>query len=198
MRTAPAPALLLAAVLLIPSAAPAQSPLSVELGAAVAIPVQDFGNAEAGTGFGFGGNVRYRFQPSLSGYAGWEWYRFTADLPPDELDVDQTAFSLGLMYDRPLGAPRPDGEAAPTWWVRAGGLFGTFDLEDAAGDPVGDADYGLGWEAGAGISWPLTSRIAVAPGARLRMLRREIDMGLGLQKATLTYLAIGVGMVVGF
>lgn len=187
-----------AAVLVVPSVAPAQSPLSVEIGAGVAIPVQDLGNAELGTGFGFGASVRYRFQPSLSAYAGWDWHRFSADLAPDELDVTATDFSFGLRYDRPLGAARPAGEAAPGWWIGGGGILGQYDVEDEAGDSAGDTDYGLGWEAGAGISWPVTDRIAVTPGLRLRMLRREVDMGLGPQDATLTYLAIGVGAAIGF
>ena len=78
MRTS----LVVALLALTPSAMLAQAPFSLELGAGVAVPVQDFGNAELGTGFGFGANVRYRFQPHLLGYAGWEWFHFSADLAP--------------------------------------------------------------------------------------------------------------------
>lgn len=189
--------LLAAAVLLAPAAAVAQSPFSVEIGAGVAIPVQDFGNADAGTGFGFGANVRYRLTPQFSAYAGWEWHHFSADLPPRELDVNETGYTLGLRLDRPFRVATA-GEPVPGWWLRAGGTLGHFELEDAAGNDAGDTSHGLGWEAGAGISWPLSNRIALAPGLRLRMLRREIDMGLGPQKATLTYIAAGVGVVIGF
>ena len=94
-------------LLLAPSAAEGQSPFSLELGAGVAVPVQDFGNAELGTGFGFGANVRYRFQPHLAAYFGWEMHTFSADLARDELDVQQTGFALGLRCDRPPGAERP-------------------------------------------------------------------------------------------
>lgn len=48
------------------------------------------------------------------------------------------------------------------------------------------------------MSWPLTDRIALAPGVRVRMLGREIDMGLGTQDATLTYITVGVGAVIAF
>jgi hypothetical protein len=184
--------------LLVPASLPAQSPFSVEVGGGVAIPVQDFGNAELGTGFGFGANVRYRFQPHFSAYAGWEWHHFQADLAPDEFDVEETGYTFGVRYEHPFGSERPAGGPSPAWWVRAGGTLAHFELEDAAGDPAGEADHGLGWEAGAGISWPITSRFAVTPGVRIRMLKREIDMGLGVQDATLSYLAAGVGVVIGF
>jgi hypothetical protein len=186
------------ALLLVPSAAAGQSPFSVELGAGVAIPVQDYGNAELGTGFGFGANVRYRFQPRLSAYAGWEWHHFSADLPPSELDVEQTGYTLGLRFENPLGSARAEGDPSPAWWLRAGVLLAHMELEDETGESAGETDHGLGWEAGAGISWPLTNRIALAPGVRIRMLKREIDMGLGMQDATLTYIAAGLGVVIGF
>lgn len=201
MRT---PLLLAAAVLLAPAAAVAQSsPFSLEIGAGVAIPVQDFGNADPGTGFGFGANARYRFMPHLSAYAGWEWHKFSADLPPAELDVNETGYTLGARVDHPFGSERAAGEAAPAWWVRAGLTLAHFEAEDEAADDtedddVGETDLGLGWEVGAGISWPITSRIAVAPGLRFRQLRREIDMGLEPQEATLSYITAGVGVVIGF
>ena len=190
--------LLAAAVLLAPAAAAAQSsPFSLEIGADVAIPVQDFGNAEPGTGFGFGANVRYRFTPQLAAYAGWEWHEFSADLGADELDVNETGYTLGLRLERPFRAALA-GEASPGWWLRAGATLAHFEVEDAAGNDAGDTSHGLGWEAGAGISWPLGTRIAVTPGVRFRMLRREIDLGLGAQDASLSYITAGVGVVIGF
>ena len=190
--------LLLAAVLLMPATAAGQSsPFSLEIGADVAVPVQDFGNADAGTGFGFGASVRYRFAPQLSAYAGWEWHMFSADLPPRDLDVNETGYTLGLRLDRPFRVA-PAGEAVPAWWLRAGATLGHFEVEDAAGNDAGDTSHGLGWEAGAGVSLPLGSRIAVTPGLRFRMLRREIDLGLGAQDASLSYVTAGVGVVIGF
>lgn len=194
MRTS----LVVALLAFAPPAVMAQSPFSFELGAGVAVPVQDLGNAELGTGFGFGANARYRFHPNFLGYAGWEWFHFSADLAPDEFDVEQTGYTLGLRYERPLGSERPAGTPSPALWLRAGALLAHFEVENDEGEPAGDTDHGLGWEAGAGISWPLNDRIAVAPGVRIRMLGREIDMGLGVQEATLTYLTAGVGVVISF
>jgi len=191
--------LVVAAFLLVPGAVRAQSPFSLEIGANVALPIQDFGNAELETGLGFGANVRYRFQPHLAAYAGWEWQHFTTDLLGAELDVEETGYTFGVRIDHPFGSEASEGRPGPAWWVRAGGLLDHIELEDDTGEGEGEStSHGLGWEAGLGISYPLSSRIALAPGLRIRMLRREIDMGFGPQDATLTYLTGGLGVVIGF
>ena len=189
--------LVLVALLLVPGAVQAQSRFSLEVGANVALPVQDFGNAELETGLGFGANVRYRIQPHLAAYGGWEWQHFTTEVLAAGLDVEETGYTLGLRYEHPFRSERPAGEAGPAWWVRAGGLLDHIELEDDAGEGE-STSHGLGWEAGLGISYPLSGRVALAPGVRIRMLRREIDMGFGPQDATLTYLTGGLGVVIGF
>ncbi|HLS48095.1 MAG TPA: outer membrane beta-barrel protein [Gemmatimonadales bacterium] len=189
--------LAVAALLLVPAALQGQSRFSVEVGAHAAVPIQDFGNAELETGLGFGANIRYRIQPHLAAYAGWEWQHFTTEVLATDLDVEETGYTFGLRFEHPFGAGRPAGEAAPAWWIRAGGLIDHIELEDDAGEGE-STSHGLGWEAGFGISYPLSARVALAPGLRIRMLRREIDMGFGLQDATLSYLTAGLGVVIGF
>lgn len=189
---------LLCALLVLPAAAWSQSPFSIEVGGDVAVPIQDFGNASVNTGLGFGGNVRYRVQPHLAAYAGWEWQHFTADLLGSKLDVDETGYTFGLRFEHPFGSEQPAGEPVRAWWIRAGGLLDHIELEDENGDPAGDSKHGLGWEAGLGLSWPVGGHVALTPGIRMRMLRREIDMGLGPQKATLSYVTLGVGATIGF
>ncbi len=189
--------LVLAAFLLVPAAVQAQSRFSIEAGANAAFPIQDFGNAELETGLGFGANIRYRIQPHLAAYAGWEWQHFTTEVLATELDVEETGYTFGLRVDHPFGSERSGWRAGPAWWVRAGGLLDHIELEDDAGEGE-STSHGLGWEAGLGISYPLSARVALAPGLRIRMLRREIDMGFGPQDATLSYLTAGLGVVVGF
>ena len=193
MRTS----LLVATLLLVPAAVAAQSRFSLEAGANAAIPIQDFGNAELETGLGFGANVRYRIQPHLAAYAGWEWQHFTTEVLATELDVEETGYTFGLRFEHPFGSEATGGRGGPAWWVRAGGLLDHIELEDDAGEGE-STSHGLGWEAGLGISYPLSARVALAPGVRIRMLRREIDMGFGPQDATLSYLTAGLGVVVGF
>jgi opacity protein-like surface antigen len=190
--------LVFATLLFVPAVVQGQSRFSLELGANVAVPVQDFGNADLETGLGFGANVRYRIQPHLAAYAGWEWQHFTTEVLAAELDVEETGYTFGLRFEHPFGSDRPAGTAAPAWWIRAGGLIDHIELDDDNGEIAEDTGHGLGWEAGLGISYPLSGRVALAPGARIRMLRREIDMGFGPQDATLSYVAAGVGVVIGF
>jgi hypothetical protein len=189
--------LVVAAFLLVPGAVRAQSPFSLEIGANVALPIQDFGNAELETGLGFGANVRYRIQPHLAAYAGWEWQHFTTDLLGAELDVEETGYTFGVRFDHPFGSGTSAATAGPGWWIRAGALLDHVEFEDDAGEGE-STSHGLGWEAGLGISYPLSGRVALAPGLRIRMLRREIDMGFGPQDATLAYLTGGLGVVIGF
>lgn len=191
--------LLAAGALLAPAALVAQSsPFSLEARTEVAVPLQDFGNVEPGTGVGFGADVFYRLVPHVAAYAGWAMHHFSFDAGPGEIDIEQTGYTLGLRYEHPFRGEGAAGAREPAWWVNAGGILGHFELEDEAGEDAGDADFGLGWEAGAGISWPLGARVALAPGVGVRMLRREIDLGLGPQDATLSYFTAGLGVVVGF
>src|SRR5690606_14067184 len=95
--------LAVAALLLVPAALQGQSRFSVEVGAHAAVPIQDFGNAELETGLGFGANIRYRIQPHLAAYAGWEWQHFTTEVLATDLDVEETGYTFGLRFEHPFG-----------------------------------------------------------------------------------------------
>lgn len=188
--------IVLVALLLAPAVAHGQSRFSLELGADVAVPVQDFGDVKLDAGLGLGANVRYRIQPHLAAYAGWEWQHFTPGMLESEFDLEETGYTFGLRFEHPFGAERTRGQAAPAWWVRAGGLLAHLEREDQSGGGV-STSHGLGWEAGIGVSYAVSRRVAFAPGVRIRMLRREIDMGAGKQDATLAYVTVGAGVIIG-
>ena len=59
--------IVLVALLLAPAVAHGQSRFSLELGADVAVPVQDFGDVKLDAGLGLGANVRYRISPTPTG-----------------------------------------------------------------------------------------------------------------------------------
>lgn len=191
--------ILAAAALSVTATASAQfSPFSLELTPGGSYAVQEFGNLEGGPGLSSSNHIRYQFLPHLSAYAGWEWHRFFLDREAEEMDVEQTGYALGLRYEHPLSGEADRDASAPAWWVRAGATLAHFEVEDESGESVDGTDHGLGWEAGAGISWPLSRRFAIAPGLSFRMLRREIDLGLGPQDATLSFATLGVGIVIRF
>lgn len=173
---------------------------SLEVTADGAIPLARLGGAELTTGGGLGANVQFRLRPHLQAYAGWEWHRFTADslTPPATLDVEETGYTFGLRFAHPFRGEtmhEPSGRGVPGYWLRAGGLYNHLELEDAAGNLVTDSKHGLGWEVGAGIQWPVTRRLALTPGLRVRWLPRELTLNGVTRDVTLNYLSVMFGAV---
>lgn len=195
MRTLPA---LVIAALLIPSPGTAQNRWSLEVTTDAALPTEDLGPVDLDYGAGFGANVRYRFQPHLAAYAGWESHHFMADgsSGPD-LDAEDTGYTFGMRFEHAFSSESPSGTAAG-WWIRAGGLVNHIELENATGVAAGDSDHGLGWEAAAGLAWPLSGRVSLAPGLRYRRLTRDLAIGSTIENVTLAYVALGVSVVIRF
>lgn len=174
---------------------------SLEVTADGAIPLAKLGGAELTTGGGLGANVQVRLRPHLQAYAGWEWHRFTSDslAPPATLDVEETGYTVGLRFSHPFsGEAMQDasGRGMPGYWLRAGALYNHLELEDSTGNLVTDSKHGLGWEVGAGVQWPITRRLALTPGLRVRWLPRELTLNGVTRDVTLNYLTIMVGAVI--
>jgi len=172
--------------------AQAQSRFSLEVTGVGAHATQNFGSADLDTGVGFGFNARYRFMPHLGAYAGWNWNHYaTRNLMADEIDIEETGYALGLRFEHPLTAGL-DG------WLRAGALIAHIELEDHDGDLIADSKHGLGWEVGAGVGVPLSSRFALTPGIGYRSLQREIVIGTAKQDVTLAGITFGTGVTYRF
>ncbi|HYD51369.1 MAG TPA: outer membrane beta-barrel protein [Gemmatimonadaceae bacterium] len=166
-----------------------QSRWSIELDAGAAIPTQNLAGADLQTGMGFGTNVRFRLQPHLSAYAGWEWHHFTTDqlVARDDVDVEDTGYSFGLRFEHPL-------VGRTLGWVRAGGIGNHIELENDGGDEIGDTKHGLGFELGGGLTLPLRERLALTPGVRYRSLSRDLEVGAATRSSTLSYVQVGMGV----
>src|SRR5688572_11412282 len=81
----------------------AQSRWRFELGGGAAFPTEDVGNTSLNTGFGLEGTVGYRVQPHLWVYAGWDWHRFSSDLPiAAQSDFEETGYAFGLQFEHPI------------------------------------------------------------------------------------------------
>jgi hypothetical protein len=173
--------------------AAAQSRWSAELDAAAAVPTHRLAGADLETGFGFGANVRYRFQPHLAAYGGWEWHRFRTGnvMGAVDLDVEETGYTFGLRFEHPI-------MGRTAGWLRAGGLGNHIELEDDDGEIISDSGHGLGWELGAGLAIPVSDRAALTPGVRYRSLQRDLDVGMQRRSGTLAYVTIGAGLAVSF
>lgn len=185
-------------LLLTPAGVAAQSRWSLELTTDAALPTENFGPAELEFGVGSGANIRYRFQPHLAAYAGWETHHFWTDDSVMDLDVEDTGYTFGVRFEHAFEGDRLADGGAFAWWLRAGGLVNHIELETESGAAAGDSDHGLGWEAAIGLAWPLGRRVAIAPGVRYRRLTREVVMGGVPDNVALAYAAAGLSIVVRF
>ena len=192
---------LVASLLAVP-AARAQSPTSrwsLELTAGGALPTSTLGGSNLATGFGVGANVRFRLQNHLATYAGWEYHHFSSDQlqATQTLDVEETGYTVGLRFEHPFRGevltPR-----TPAYWLRGGALYDHLEVENDDGDLIGDTGHGLGWEVGAGVTLPLGDRVALTPGLRYRTLRRDLPVAGTTRAVTLSYVALGAGLVLRF
>jgi hypothetical protein len=187
--------LLTALLLSSPGSLFAQERLSLELLPGAAIPTQNMAGSDLTAGVGAEATVSYRFLPHLSAYAGWDWRYFAADasfVGPD-IDVEETGYAFGLRFLHPLGRG-----SAPALMLRAGGTMNHIELENEAGDLVADSGHGLGWEAGAGLAFPVGDRWNIIPAVRFRSSAREFDIGGTVTPATLRYVSVEVGFSRGF
>lgn len=195
-------ALALASVVALPLAAQTPSRWSVEVNADAAIPTRSLAGADLRTGFGLGANLRFRLQPHLAAYGGWEYHHFRTDqLIPNRtetFDVEDTGYTFGLRFEHPLRGEGIPGASGPSWFVRAGGLATHIETENDAGSLVGDTGHGLGFEVGGGMALPLGSRLVVTPGVRYRSLSRDLTLVGTTRRATLAYVTAGVGATFSF
>jgi hypothetical protein len=184
----------LAGLILLTTAAPteAQSRWGAELRGGAAVSTQDLGDAELSTGVAFDGTVRFRLQPHLSAYAGWDWVHFSTDDGfAGEVDVEETGYVFGVRFDHPFG-----GEVGTRgFFLRAGATVAHLELEDEEGEIVADSEHGLGWEAGAGVWLELSERWQLTPGVRYRALSRDLELGAVSTPVDLTYLTVSIGLV---
>jgi hypothetical protein len=175
------------------SRADAQSRWTLEASTDAAFPTEKVGNADLRTGLGFEISGRYRIQPHLAVYAGWDWHHFSTDEPlaGQKMDIEDTGYAFGLRFDHPL-------VSSTAGWLRFGGTANHIELESARGDLVGDSGHGLGWEAGGGLSVPIGRRLSLTPGVRYRALSRDVEIGNVATPTDLRYFTVGMGLVIAF
>jgi len=148
----------------------------------------DLGDLELDTGVGFEGTIHLHLYEHVWAYAGWDWFHFSSEAPAgEEIDAEDTGYALGLRWDHSTpGAFGP--------WIRAGIVIDHVELEDEEGDIVEDSGHTVGWEAGAGVSVPLSDLWWLTPGVRVRSFDPDLELeGFG-PFGGLTYVAVDVGL----
>lgn len=151
-------------------------PLSVEARAGAAVPVGGFKDVGGGigTGYGFGGNVGLKLNPLFGVYGGYSWTGYDFD------GVDETLTQQGLE-----GGVRVGLGILPLGPYARGGVV-YHKLDDGL-----ERDGKLGYEVGAGLSFPLGIVISVTPEVSYTRIAEAIDgqdlsairFGVGLRAA---------------
>lgn len=177
------------------SSADAQERWAFELRAGAALPTQDVGSDELGTGMSLEGTLRYRFLPHLGAYAGWDWVRFAPEtsFAGDNVDFEETGYAFGLRFEQPFSDTTPI-----SGWVRAGGIYDHLELEDDAGSIIADSGHGFGFEAAAGVALRAGERWSVTPGLRYRSLSPDVEVGDVTTEVDLRYIALELGVALLF
>ncbi|HEU0299294.1 MAG TPA: hypothetical protein VFR37_07570 [Longimicrobium sp.] len=154
---------------------------SVEARGGISIPSDEFDGADGG----IGGEVSLGWQalPLVGLYAAYEWTRL------DWSDAGGSATDQGFAAGVRIALPAPFIPIDP--WIRAGLVAHGLEAETLGEDAK------RGWEAGAGLSFPIGRRVALTPGViwtqyrqgsgnadaellRVRHLRADVGLRLRL------------------
>jgi opacity protein-like surface antigen len=178
------------ATIIVSFQANAQNKWSLEFRPGVNFATKDISDADLGLGFGFEGTIVYRFMPHLAAYAGWSWNHFAVDqsFAGTDASFEETGYTFGLQFIHPMG------ESDISYLVRAGGTYNHIEIENNNGDIIIDSGHGLGWQAEAGLSIPLSEKFSLLPSVRYRSLSRDIEIENVSTSVQLNYFSVGVGL----
>jgi hypothetical protein len=152
---------------------------------------QKLASSNLNTGLGFEGIFHYRFLPHTGIYAGWGWNKFSSDnsFAGSHIDFEETGYVYGLQFKHPLK------NKAISYFFRAGGLYNHIEMENKAGDIIGDTGHGTGWQVAAGIEMVISGKWAFSPGLKYNSLSRDIEMGSHTYSLDQNYLSLRVGFL---
>ena len=185
-----APVVLLGAAVAHPAFAQTLHPVSFEARAGAAFPERD--SRELDIGWIVDATLRYELLPGLDAYAGYSFGSSTLDIDDEAVDVDirDHGFRSGLRADLRVGMPK----ATP--WVEFGVLLNRIEVKASNSDDSASehSEWGLGFEAGAGLSFPVRPRISLTPGIRYRTHKIEFEGTGGTGHADYIVVDLGVNV----
>jgi outer membrane protein W len=178
------------AIFLLSNHSVAQDKWILELRPGVNYATKDISDADLGVGFGSELTIAYRFMPHLAAYAGWSYNNFAVDqsFAGTDASFEETGYTFGLQFIHQIG------ESDISYLVRAGGTYNHIEIENNDGDITIDSGHGLGWQAEAGLSIPLSEKLSLLPSVRYRSLSRDIEIENVSASVQLNYFSVGVGL----
>lgn len=183
--------------LLIGRPAESQDRWTLDVRGGPALSIRDVGEDELNTGFGFEGSVGYRLFQYIAAYGGWDWHRFSADqsFAGPNTNFVESGFAYGVRFERPYSGETASGLA---YRLRIGGTYQQIEIEDQDGGTTVDSGYGVGWEGGFGITFPLSERWRLSPVGRYRSFTRNVTIGSTVTEVDLQYLSLDLGITWSF
>lgn len=172
--------------------AAAQGMLGVEVRGGAAFPtgdLKDLMNAE--TGVSYGVTATLQAIPMLGIYAGYERAEFGVD---DALDADASLTDQGFAAGGKLSLPLGATGLGP--WVRAGAVYNQLSGDSDSAQGTFEDERKLGFEVGAGLTFPLGMVVSVTPGIRYRTYGS--DRSVGGDNLNVSYLVADLGLSFGF
>lgn len=174
------------------------APLTYEMRAGVAIPVQELADpdvgwaGEAGPGPSFGMDFAYAFAHYAAVYGGFSQHRFACPASGCGRDTElvATGFDAGIRFILGSGRVIPLLRVGPVSYR----VEGTVPTE-GGGTRSTVSHRSLGWEAGFGLTIRLTRRLVLVPG--VRYLRSGADFG-AVGDLPLRSVVADVGLMLGF
>lgn len=162
----------------------------IELNGGASVATGKVGETKLNPGFGFEGTLHYRILQHTGVYAGWGWNRFGADNSFAGTDVcfEETGYVFGLQFKHPIGS------SPLSYYLRVGGLYNHIEIENAAGDIIGDTGHGLGFQLGAGIDYNLGKNWSITPGLKFNSLSRDVEVEGVTTGLNHNYLSLKVGI----
>lgn len=172
----------------IPAGAQGKWELSIIPG--VNVPTNKFGGSELGTGFGAEARLGYQLTNFLSAYTGWGWNRFNAEesLAGPDVDYEETGYLFGLQFNYPTTVTKI------TYVVSIGGLYEHIEAENAAGQIIGNTDFSLGTQIGAGVSITLGRNFKIIPSVTYKALSTDFKLDNETTPVNLKYLTANAGL----
>jgi hypothetical protein len=136
------------------------SPLSFDIRGAYGVPFGEFEN-DVDNDFGYGVSATYTFTPAVGVYAGWARDSFGCAniLCADESQVHVSGLEVGAKFII-------DSDMVATPWLKAGLIAHQAEFD---GEVVNfETERAYGFQAAAGVDYPLGRVISLSPALRLK------------------------------
>lgn len=165
-----------------------------ELNGGPAWAVSQQGVSDLNIGAGFEAILHYRFMPHTNVYAGWGWNRFAAEnsFVGSNADFEETGYVFGLEFKHPIGT------SPLAYYLRAGGLYNHYEIENEEGEIMMDTGHGLGWQLAAGLDIPINESWSLTPGFKFNALERDFTDGGMDRTLRINYLSARIGVLKQF